>query len=80
MKQKRNKMKEPGKNYNNRITISSLEESEATMRLHTTNMGHEQRMEYLQKLIEITHGNDLSELRNKFYICRIKVNPPDENS
>ena len=52
---------------NMRFTVSTLQQLEERDREHTRRMTHEQRMEYLQKLISITFGNDLSEQAKAFY-------------
>ena len=68
------KVNEPSSIDYGRMSISSFEESEEQMREYTRNMNHLQRMEYLNKLISITHGEDLSEYEHKFYSGRIKIN------
>ena len=64
--------------YNNRITITTLSDLEERDREHTSNMTYEQRMEYLQKLISITHSNDdLKKVENIFNEGRIKIKKPE---
>ena len=69
---------EPAADYG-KVIITTLEALENETRYHTVNMSYEERMEYLQKLRDITHGNDLSEEENAFYIDKIRVNKIDEN-
>ena len=57
---------EPQAGYDNRITITTSEALEEQTREHTRYMTHLQRMEYLQKLINITHGYDLSKQEKQF--------------
>ena len=65
---------EPEVSYNNRITITTFANLEERERDHTRNMTHSQRMEYLQKLIHITHSDDdLIVLERKFNEGRIKI-------
>ena len=70
---------EPAIDYG-RVTITTLEALEQQSREHTANMTPEQRMEYLQKLREITHGTDMSEAEEIFRKSKIKINPADENT
>ena len=67
-----NKANEPQADYS-RITISSLSDLEERDREHTRNMTHEQRLEYLQKLISIVYGTDLSEQEKEFDEGRICI-------
>lgn len=69
---------EPLPTYNNSITITTLADLEERDRDHTRNMTHDQRMEYLQKLISITHSNDdLKKVENIFNEGRIKIKKPE---
>lgn len=70
----KNKANEPQPAYHNRITITTLADLEERDRELTRNMTHEQRMEYLQKLIRITHSDEeLSQLEKKFYTGKIRI-------
>jgi len=61
-------------NYSTRIQITSSQELEEQDRDFTRNMTHDQRMEYLQKLISITHSDeDLKELEVQFYNSKIII-------
>lgn len=70
-----NKAKEPQANYRNRISITTPAALEEYDRQMTRNMSHEQRMQYLQKLISITYSDDdLKEIEKKFYTSKISIN------
>jgi hypothetical protein len=68
---------EPQAALQNRVTITTLEALEESDREHTRNMTHEQRMEYLCKLISITYGDDLSQYEKEFYNGIIRINMPE---
>ncbi len=77
MKKKDNESKhvsEPETGYENRIVITSFDELEERSREFTRNLSHEQRMEYLQKLISITQGTDMREQIRIFNEGRIIIN------
>ena len=61
----------------NRVTITTLEELEERDREHTRRMTHEQRMEYLQKLIYNLWGPDLTEQKGVFTKGRINIIKPE---
>ena len=68
---------EPLAALQNRVTITTLEALEEQTRQQTRNMTHEQRMEYLCKLIGVIHGSDLSQYENEFYKGKIRINIPE---
>jgi hypothetical protein len=69
-----NKASEPQPAYNTRIIITSLANLEERDRELTRNMTHNERMEYLQKLINITYSDeDLKKLEKKFNEGRIEI-------
>jgi hypothetical protein len=69
-----NKASEPQPAYNTRIIITSLANLEERDRELTRNMTHNERMEYLQKLISITYSDeDLKKLEKKFNEGRIEI-------
>jgi hypothetical protein len=71
-KGKTTSLSEPQVDYGNRISITTFEALEERDREHTRKMTHNQRMEYLQKLISITHSeDDLKRLEKKFYEGKI---------
>lgn len=62
-------------NYSLPIQITTSQALEEQDREFTRNMTFDQRMEYLQKLISITHSEeDLMELERKFYNSKIIIN------
>ena len=72
-------MTAPKENYNNRVTITSLAILEEQMREFTKNLTYEERFEYLQKLIHITHGPGLSKQEKYFNTCRVNINKQHED-
>lgn len=58
-------------NINQDIQITSFEESEEIDHEFTRGLSHLERLAYLNKLISITHGNDLSEYEKAFYNGKI---------
>ncbi len=76
---KQEELSEPVVSYN-RITVTSFQESYEQMLLHTLNMSSEERMAYLQKLREITHGSDMTEEVKIFHQSKIKINQFHENT
>ncbi len=67
------KSNEPELGYNNRVIITTLSDLEERDREFTRNMTHVERMNYLQKLISITYGSDLSDIEKIFHEGRIKI-------
>ena len=60
-----------------KIQITSNQELEEQDREYTRNLSHDERMEYLQKLIGITHSEqDLKDLTVKFKNSKIIINQP----
>ena len=62
---------------NMRFTVSTLQQLEERDREHTRRMTHEQRMEYLQKLIYNLWGPDLTEQKGVFTKGRINIIKPE---
>lgn len=71
------KVNEPDIDDSKNLTITTFAELEERDREFTRNLTHEQRLEYLQKLISVTHGNDLSEFEKKFYEGKITIRKPE---
>ena len=69
-----------GVSYFKTAKISTLQQSEERMLLHTSNMNPEERMAYLQQLRETTQNSNLSEDEKISILSKFKINPTDENS
>ncbi len=69
-----------GVSYFKTAKISTLQQSEERMLLHTSNMNPEERMAYLQQLRETTQNSNLSEEEKISILSKFKINPTDENS
>ncbi len=71
----KDKINEAKANYlSNRIIVSTVADLEEQDRKFTANLTVDQRMEYLQKLINITHSEeDLLGLEKIFYDGRINI-------
>ncbi len=68
-----NAVNEPQLAYNNRVVVTTFAKLEEHDREHTRSLSYLERLEYLQKLIFITHGNDLSEQEEAFYKGKITI-------
>jgi len=73
VKHKDARVNEAQAGYDTHISITSISEMEMKMRQHTAYMTPEYRMQYLQRLIRITHGDDFSEQKKIFREGRIKI-------
>ncbi len=71
--EEKDKFKEPEMDYSKRVIITTLFDLEERDRELTRNMTHEERMIYLQKIISITYGADLSAYEKIFHESRIKI-------
>ena len=74
-KRDKDKVNDVKANYaSNRIIVSTVADLEEQDRKLTANMNVDQRMEYLQKLISITHSEeDLLALEKIFNEGRVKI-------
>ena len=68
---------EPAPVYGDKISVASLEALSDMDREHTRKMTPVQRLEYLHKLISITHGTDMSAEEKAFYEGKIRINQPE---
>lgn len=75
-----NVVNEPATPYFSKASISTLQQADEQMLLHTSKMNPEERMAYLQQLRETTQNSNLSEEEKISILSKFKINPSDENS
>ena len=75
-----NKAEKPIAVYENRIRVTTLEALENETIFVTQNFTHEQRIEYLEKLRNITHTIDFEDAKKQFINSKITVSKSHENS